>query len=308
MVFYKIRFHSFPTIKFASTVRTDKYKNIISHRKNILEIGTSHGTPIRIYSDKESIIRPSNSFITCTPDISYRAEATTADPLYMSFAAISGDFTAKKFDSDEIESISAFLDEVKEDILLPFIFPLDTNYTEIERLFRLLIMEYLKETAEGHLRAISLWFEITAYVSDIFKQSLLKNSSFNYGEYYSRKAKRYIEDHYHDKITVQDIATQLGITPNYLSRIFKTSTGKTLTEFIAITRLYHARQFAYDKELTFEEIARRVGICDIYYLNRLFHKYYGTSLYACRMTDHEISLFHDKPWDVDNLTEDIYKG
>ena len=99
----------------------------------------------------------------------------------------------------------------------------------------------------------------------------------------------------------------LNISPNYLSNIFRKSTGKTVTEFIAETRIYHARRLAYNGDMSFEKIASEVGICNEKYLNKLFKKYFGTSIKKCVMTDHEISLYHDKPWEVENLTKDIFE-
>lgn len=308
MFFYKVKFLAIPEIKFAGTVRTEKYKNIISDRKNIIEIGIVNGGSVCVSSEKETWITPRSYFSCLFPDANLHLKASSNNLLYMSFAAITGNFEFEKLNTKDISSTSDFLKSTEKDILLPFFFDLDSKFTETERLLRLLISEYLKETAEGKLRALSLWFEVAANISELFKQSLLNESAFNYGEYYSRKVKRYIENHYQTKINIRDIASELGITPNYLSRIFKESTGKTITEFINLTRLYHARRLAYDKTLKFEQIAKQVGICDIYYLNRLFKKYHGTSLNYCRMTDHEISLYHDKPWDIDNLSEDIYKG
>ena len=280
MIFYKLKFRSFPSMKFATCVRTNNYKNIITKRSKIIEISIMQGASICQTIENKDIIKPSFSFSSSFPDMSFRSKAVGDEMIYLSCAAVTGDFLYEKFDTDKIESVSDFIEQNKDEIVLPMHFMLDENYTDIERLFRLLITEYLKETPEGELKALSLWFEIAASISALFKNSLLKEINFNYGEYYSRKVKRYIEEHYQEKISVCDISSSLGITPNYLSRIFKKSTGKTITEFIALTRLYNARKLAYNKTLTFGEIAKKVGICDASYLNRLFNKYYGKETFC----------------------------
>lgn len=307
MIFYKLIFHSFPKLQFACTTCTDHYKNIVDHRQNFFEISVGHGTPIIYESEAETITIPSGCFTIILPDMHFQSRALEQTPHYSSTAAIVGEFSYEKYDSAALENPAAFLHQAKDDLLIPRYMELEEDYTEVERLFRLLIMQHLKETAESKLHALSLWFEILAYISDRFKRTLIDPAPARSGEYYTQKVKRFIEQHYKDKIVVSQIAFSLGITPGYLSKVFHKSTGKTIPEFITLTRLYHARQLAYDKQLTFTEIAREVGICDVHYLNRLFHKFYGTSLYACRLADREISLYHDKPWDVEELREDIYK-
>ena len=307
MIFYKLSFQSFPKLQFACTTCTDHYKNIVDHRQNFCEISVGHGTPILYESDSEAYTIPPGCFTVILPDMHFQARAMTTAPHYSSTAAIVGTFSFEKYDSAQIDDLPSFLNREKDSLLVPRYMELAEDYTEVERLFRLLIMQYLKETAESKLRALSLWFEILAYISDRFKRTLTDSAPARGSEYYTQKVKRFIEQHYKDKIVVSRIAESLGITPGYLSKVFHKSTGKTIPEFITLTRLYHARQLAYDKQLTFAEIAREVGICDVHYLNRLFHKFYGTSLYACRLADREISLYHDKPWDVEELREDIYK-
>jgi len=307
MIFYKLTFHSFPKLQFACSTCTDHYKNIFTYRQNLIEISVGHGSSVQYESDDECYTLPSDCFKIIMPDMNFRAHAVEPIPIFSSTAAITGEFSYERFDTDQIEDLENFLRNEKDSLFLPRHLELGENYTEIERLFRLLIVQYLKETPEGRLHALSLWFEIAATVSEYFHRQLIEEAPKRNSEYYSQKVKRFIKQHYRDKISVQEIADNLGITSSYLSRVFRKSTGKTISEFVTLTRLYHARQLAYNSDLTFAQIAKEVGICDVHYLNRLFHKFYGTSLYACRLTDKEISLYHDKPWDVENLTEDIYR-
>ncbi len=294
MEFYKIELHSFPRIKSAASVCTKEFKDVLSERPGILEISVINGCTVLMENDEGlSLERPSGSFSITTPDARFRTRRLRDREIFMSFASIEGDFSYEKYTIDDPAECLAVLHKDPGTLFLPRVLQLTSSLPEVETLFRQLIMEYLKETGSGTIRAVSLWLEICSVVSTLFKKELEDESPIKLGEYYTRKIKRHVDVHYMEKLSVQDMAAMLHITPNYLSRIFKANTGKTLTEFITLTRLHYARRLAYDGKLTASEIAKAVGLCDANYMNRLFRRYYGTGLHACRLADREISLYYD---------------
>lgn len=305
MIFYKIKLKSFPKVKFACTVCTDKYKNIITYRKNIIEFSINSGVFECEEQGNKTYIPPC-CFNLCMPDMNLNNASAQCEKMYMSSVAIESDFEFERFDTDDIDYIRKILLSAEE-IILPMYMELENDYTDIERSFKKLIESYLKESVTGELESISVWCAIAAKISEKFKNSILGNIKKNIGEYYSRKVKRYVEMNYSKCLTVKKIAEVMNISPNYLSSVFKKNDGRTLTEFIALTKLSHARQLIYEGKMNYTEIASAVGICNEKYLNRLFKKYYGTSVRKCKLIDQEISLYHDKPWEFENLTEDIFR-
>lgn len=262
----------------------------------------------RTYADGSTAIIPSESFSLVMPDMNMHLEALEKEkPCYMTNLVLKGKYTFERFDTENIPDIANFMHENRHAILLPVVLPLYNEYTEIEQLFRLAIMHFLNNDATGQMQAVSVFLEICVRINMLFRQSLMSDTAQKYGGYYSNKIKSYIANHYNEKISVPFLAEKLGISPNYLSRIFKENTGKTITEYIAVTRLYHARRMAYEGKKSTEQIANKVGICNANYLNVLFNKYYGTNLHDCLLADREISLYHDKPWELGTLTEDIQK-
>jgi len=309
MWFYKIKFRSFPIIRFAHAVRSTRYKNIITYRKNLMEFSINQGSALEWVSDNEDRLTvPDESFCMILPDMNLRLEASEKDkPLYLSSVVLKGDFSFERLSTKEIIDPVAFLEETKEYLLLPAIFPLYADFAETEQFFRRAIMHYMSGDAAGQIQALSVFLEITARIDTLFRNSLMQKERFNYGEYYTNKVKKYIENHYGEKITVSFLSSMLSISPNYLCRVFKETTGKTLTQFLTLVRLYHARRIAYEGNENVEDIAKKVGVCNANYLNVLFKRYYGTNLHDCLLVDREISLFHDKPWELGDLTEDVQK-
>ena len=306
MILYKIKLNSFPKIKFASSSCTDSYKNIITYRKNMIELSISGGA-IDIIDGEMKYHCPPNSFQLIMPDMNIQTKAADSDKHYSSSVAVTGDFEFERIEVRGSDAVRQIIKDSENVIILPFYMELNNDYTYIERLFKTLIIHYLKETPAGKMRVISLWCELISWIDEEFRKRFCEKKGDTTSEYYSRKAQRYIEKHYKEKLSVKDIACMLKISPNYLSAVFRKSVGITVTEFIAKTRLHHARRLVYEGNLDYTKTAKEVGVCNEKYLNKLFKKYYGTSIQKCALTDHEISLYHDKPWDTKELIKDIYE-
>ena len=92
---------------------------------------------------------------------------------------------------------------------------------------------------------------------------------------YVAECRRYIRAHYAEKIGLSDAADRLGITPKYLSRIFRRETGVTFGEYLTHTRLAVAEAELCGNESTVECVARNVGFDDPLYFSRVFKKHCG---------------------------------
>lgn len=87
----------------------------------------------------------------------------------------------------------------------------------------------------------------------------------------------WIDNNYTEHITLDIISKKVGVTPNYLCRIFKAYTGKTPIEYVNFVRI---RNICYEIEWghkSITEIAIDNGYNDISYFCRVFKKYKGIS-------------------------------
>lgn len=88
----------------------------------------------------------------------------------------------------------------------------------------------------------------------------------------------YFEDHYADKISLDQIAENMYLSPFYISRIFKAETGDTPIRYLINIRLEHAWDILKEKkELSIQEVAACVGYDDAYHFSKLFKKKFGVS-------------------------------
>lgn len=96
-------------------------------------------------------------------------------------------------------------------------------------------------------------------------------------EYAIQKAKKYIEEGYKDKLTLEEIAQKLGFHPNYLSTLFKQKTGTTFSDYLRNIRINKAIELMRNTNMKLYEIAFIVGYNDTAQFYRAFKKETGMS-------------------------------
>lgn len=91
------------------------------------------------------------------------------------------------------------------------------------------------------------------------------------------KAKRYINSHLADDLSVSNIAEILFVSPNYFSRLFKRVTGQGCNEYIVRKRIEKACVLLGTTNFNTGKIAGMVGYNDTNYFSMAFKKHCGVS-------------------------------
>lgn len=94
---------------------------------------------------------------------------------------------------------------------------------------------------------------------------------------YVQRACWYIERHYHRKLSVDEVAGQLGITGRYLQWLFKKELGETVLERIQSVKLEKATALLEHTDHAMVDIADFVGLSNQQYFATLFKKKMGMS-------------------------------
>jgi AraC-like DNA-binding protein len=98
------------------------------------------------------------------------------------------------------------------------------------------------------------------------------------------KARRFIEEHSVEGLSLSKVAAVVGINPTHLSEKFKQITGVKFVDYVARTRLENATKLLEDGDLRVSEIAFAVGFQSLSQFNRVFKKFSGKSPTAYRVT------------------------
>lgn len=86
------------------------------------------------------------------------------------------------------------------------------------------------------------------------------------------KARKFIEQHLAEELSLTRVAKAVHISANYLSEKFKKVTGANFVDYIARARIEKARALLKDVDLRISEIAFAVGFQSLSQFNRVFKK------------------------------------
>ena len=139
----------------------------------------------------------------------------------------------------------------------------------------------LRERRHGYAEAAQanvalLLVSVSRLVADVVDQLRLKDEPLLAAVF------EYIEQRYHEAISLRDVARQVGLSPGHLTTVVRRKTGRTVQDWIVERRMAEARQLLEQTELTAQEIGHRVGYRDPGYFARTFRRRHATSPLAWR--------------------------
>ncbi|MFZ5988747.1 MAG: AraC family transcriptional regulator [Bacillota bacterium] len=88
---------------------------------------------------------------------------------------------------------------------------------------------------------------------------------------------RYINTHYMEPLSIPKLSDLFYISPYYLSRVFKETTGFTLVEYINNVRIKEAQKLIVHPGLKVIEAAEKTGFGSLAHFNRVFRNIAGCS-------------------------------
>ena len=87
-----------------------------------------------------------------------------------------------------------------------------------------------------------------------------------------RKAKEYIQSHYGEPITQEEVSNAVGLSPAYFSALFKKTEGEGFARYLIHVRIEQAKILLRESNLPVTEICRRVGYNDLKHFTQTFEK------------------------------------
>ena len=105
------------------------------------------------------------------------------------------------------------------------------------------------------------------------KQKLEKPRTSSHVE----RAKDYVRKHYREKIYLDEIAENIGISPTHLSKLFKKETGQCLQDYINEERVYRAANLLMYSDFSLMEIAEYIHFPSQSYFGKIFKQFKGVS-------------------------------
>ena len=104
---------------------------------------------------------------------------------------------------------------------------------------------------------------------------------------YVEKAKKFIQNNYQQKITLEDVAAHVHLHSSYLGSIFKRDAGITVIEYLNIVRVDQAKSLLLNTKHPIGKIGAMCGIPDPRYFCRVFRKIVNESPHTWRKNNPE---------------------
>lgn len=89
-----------------------------------------------------------------------------------------------------------------------------------------------------------------------------------------RRMTDYIQQHFHEKLLLADLAKQEGLSINYLSHFFQNHLGLSFQNYLNHIRCEKAHFLIKNTEMSLLTISEACGFSDLRYLNRAFEQIY----------------------------------
>ena len=151
--------------------------------------------------------------------------------------------------------------------------------------------EYARKALDQHAFAYVLKGEGDEYVISTVERAMVRDTASEETAAapapeeesgWLRELHAYIHAHLNEDLSLNRLAEYCHFHPVYLSRVYKESTGMTLSDYINQVRLEQAEQLLRNSRLTVLDISRLMGFATDNYFCRWFRKRTGISPHSYR--------------------------
>ena len=148
-------------------------------------------------------------------------------------------------------------------------------HREFEKIMRSEMLYIVRNKKESPYHLIGhLYILIDALARSV---SEYRQPTDNVKDFYIKEALAFIENHYMNDISVEDIAESSGLNRSYFGKIFRESVGKTPQEFLISYRMIKAAELLRLTKYSVNEIGNAVGYPNQLHFSRAFKNVYGVS-------------------------------
>lgn len=182
----------------------------------------------------------------------------------------------------------------------------------IQQLKNLLLLKTLEDEVRNS-EIYKQYFNLVALLEEDYTVELREDSGKSIRSQIE-DLKFYIDQNFEKNIRLSDLAAQLFVTDQYLSKVFKEQNGIGVSEYLIKQRLAKVRQLLIETEDTITDIAYATGFTNINSFNRIFKKYQGLTPTEFRTAvkanirikkEHDESIIEDKDSLRDYLKEEL---
>ncbi len=87
--------------------------------------------------------------------------------------------------------------------------------------------------------------------------------------------RRFIDDHVHEAVSLEDLAERMNLSPSRTSHLVRKFFGYSFQELVMIERMTRVRNLLLSTEYPLKAIAQATGFSNEFYFSRCFRDFYG---------------------------------
>jgi two-component system response regulator YesN len=144
---------------------------------------------------------------------------------------------------------------------------------DIEQIFGLNFQYLNKIHSFTTVEDLSYWLAtiMSRFIDLVFTLKSIKHTDAIY------KAIHFISNNFVEKITLEDVASEIFLSPAYFSKIFKEQTGYNFSQYLNKLRIEKSKSLLRNSRIPLVDIAGMVGYEDQSYYSKVFKKITGNS-------------------------------
>lgn len=287
---YKLKINSLPKLMWACETTLNNYEWQNRNSKDMLEIAFAKFNTKNLVINNNSYTLK-KSALSCVM-ANERRESFCEPESPITIVSVAVKFSDFMFEPREIAESDC---NDKSVIILPAFLenlPLSDELDLIKTLHK--IIKLTSNNAENeNVAFISNFFELL-YKIDFMTRNKISSKNQN-NNYYIKKINYIIESKYSEKITLQSVASELNISPIYLSTMYKDCSGINFSEQLLNVRMKHAEKLLIDRNIPTSKVAVLCGFCDESYFRKKFKQFFGMNVREYRQIKNGFTLYHEKP-------------
>ncbi len=175
-------------------------------------------------------------------------------------------------------------------------------------LFEQIIKEYSTRLNPANDAATSYLLSILNVLNENERYKNKEEFRFFAGSRYSelsQKVIRYLENHYNEEVSLDELAKNLNRNKSHLCVAFKKDTLLTIFDCLNMIRVRRAAELIVYGEDNLTQVANKCGFASVSHFNRVFLKYVGITPGQCRRAYPADALIRQESNDTSSIRNDF---
>lgn len=153
--------------------------------------------------------------------------------------------------------------------------PKAIQYIHLCQLAHELTRTNIKNASTRAMRSDGTALLMLADLIQYFSEYAPPETASGHGNRTIRELISYVNEHYTEKLSLEDAADYVGFSREYFCRFFKQHMGLTFLRYLNEVRISHAGRLLSSTDLSISEIMNTCGFTNQTIFNRLFKEIYG---------------------------------